>query len=104
MAKKEDTLKYIKTKVWPKTKKEMERGIKETKKMLNKGEKYLKNVSEKGLKQSKKLSLSLKKEKIYYDLGKAVAQTSLTQWSTNKRIDSLLKQIKSLNREIAKIK
>ena len=104
MAKKKDTLKYMVEEVWPKTKKELERGIESTKKILNKSEKYLKKVSERGAVQTTKLSLGLKKEKLYYDLGKTVARISPTKWSENKRIKLLLRQIRSLDSKIAKIR
>ncbi|MCF7907619.1 MAG: hypothetical protein K9L86_01925 [Candidatus Omnitrophica bacterium] len=104
MAKQNDTLKYMKEEVWPKTKKEVERGIKEAKKILNKSEKYLKTVSEKGVKQTKKVSLAIKKEKLYYDLGKTVACVKLENWSSNKKIEAILGEIKALDRKTARIK
>jgi len=104
MAKKKDTLKYVKQDLWPKTKKELEKGMKSTKKILDKGEKYLKSVSEKGLVQTKKLSLNLKKEKLYYDLGKVVAKISCEKWSSNNKIENIVKQIKALDRKISQIK
>jgi len=104
MPKKKDSLKYMVEEVWPKTKKELERGIASTKKILNKSEKYLKKVSDQGVAQTTKLSLGLKKEKLYYDLGKTIARTSPAKWVDNKRIKLLLRQIRSLDSKIAKIK
>lgn len=91
-------------KVWPKTKKELEIGLKNTKELLAKGEKYLKDFSEKSIKNTKKLSLNLKKEKLYYDLGKTIANLSKEAWLEDKCADSLVKEIKNLGREIKKIK
>ncbi|MBU1112293.1 MAG: hypothetical protein KKH93_00255 [Candidatus Omnitrophica bacterium] len=104
MAKKNDGLKEMLDKIWPKTKKELEKGIVEAKKMLGKGEKYLKQVSERGVIKTKKLSLGLKKEKLYYDLGKALAKTQASEWPANRKISSLLGQIKNLDQQIRKIK
>jgi len=91
-------------KLWPKTQREIEKAVKHTKKALKEGEKYLKEFSEKGAKETKKLSLSLKKEKLYYDLGKTVAKTAVNKCQGNKRIAGLKKQIKDLEKEIKNIK
>lgn len=107
MAKKKakgDSLKEVVEKMWPKVKKDLEKGMKNTKKMLIKGEEYLKEVSEKGVEQSKKIALSLRKEKLYYDLGKAVASTSAGKWKESKKIATSLKEIRELDRLIKKIK
>lgn len=104
MAKKKDTLKYVKTEIWPKTKKELEIGIKNTKKLLDKGEKYLKNFSERSAIQAKKISLGLKREKIYYSLGKIVAESKSENLSEDKKINDLIKQIRNLDKQIIKLK
>ncbi len=105
MAKKrKDPLQEFVDKVWPKTKKELEKVAENAKKMLAKGESYLKEVSEKGVEQSKKISLSLKKEKLYYDLGKAVSSCDLAELSSNKKVNGILKNIKKLEISIKKIK
>jgi len=91
-------------KVWPNTKKELERMMKNTKALLDKGEKYFKDVSEKSLNSTKKLSLSLQKEKLYYDLGKAAATVPTAKLSTSKKISSLKSKIVKIEREIKKIK
>ena len=103
-AKKKETLKDVVEKMWPKTKKELEKGMENAKKMLIKGEEYLREVSEKGIKQTTKLSLSIKKEKLYYDLGKAVASTSLCKAAENRKIGKLMKAVKDLEKQIKKIK
>ncbi|MBU1122466.1 MAG: hypothetical protein ABIH71_00795 [Candidatus Omnitrophota bacterium] len=91
-------------KVWPKTKKELEVGLKNTKELIAKGEKYIKEISDKSVKSAKKLSLNLKKEKLYYDLGKSVAMLSAEAWSSDKKINAVVKEIKSLEREVKSIK
>ncbi len=104
MAKKKESLKATFDKLWPQAKKEIDTGVKNAKKMLAKSEKYLKELSEKGAAQTKKLSLSIKREKAYYDLGKAVSAASSTKWRTSRKISSLVKEIKVLDRDIRKIK
>jgi len=104
MVKKKDPLKEVVEKVWPKTKKELEKGMKNAKIMLNKGEKYLKDVSDKGIEKTKKISLSLKREKLYYDLGKVTATTAVDKWGSSKKIQAALKAINDLTRQIKKIK
>jgi hypothetical protein len=91
-------------KVWPKTKKELESALKNTKTMLTKGEAYIKDVSEKGVKNTKKMSLSLKKEKLYYTFGKLAINTPKANWDTNKRMETIIAEVKKLDREIKKIK
>jgi len=107
MAKKivnKDPVKEAIERIWPKTKKELEKAADNAKKMLVKGEEYLKEVSEKGALKTKEISLNLKKEKIYYDLGKVVATCGITKVSTSKKVKALLKQIKDIDAEVKKIK
>ena len=103
MAKK-DIVKETIDNVWPKTKKELEKALKNTRSMLVKGEKYLKTMSDKGIEKTKKLSLTLRKEKLYYDLGKASASISPTKWKGSKKITGLMKEFKDLDVQIKKIK
>jgi len=104
MAKKKESLKEVFDKVWPQAKKEIDKGVKNAKKMLAKSEKYLKELSEKGAAQTKKLSLSIQREKAYYDLGKAVSAVPLTKWKASRKISSLVKEIKGFGQGIGKIK
>ncbi len=90
--------------IWPMAKKEIEKGLENAKKMLAAGEKYLKDLSEKGIEKTKKTSFALKREKLYYDLGKTVASTSPEKYTSNKKISKLAKEIKKLDKEIKKIK
>ena len=86
MVRKSDAFKEIVEKVWPKTKAELEKGIKSAQKILSQGKKYL------------------EKEKLYYNLGKLVAQTEKSQWAENKKIQEVISHIHSLERQIAKTK
>lgn len=100
---KSNAFKEMIEKIWPSTKNELEKIIVNAKKMLDKGEGYLKNVSDKSINQTKKMSLILLKEKLYYDLGKTLSVVSSNRWKTNKKINSLLRKIKSINLEVKKI-
>lgn len=99
-----DKFKDVIDKLWPKTKKELEKAIENTKELINKGEKRLKVVSEKSINHTKKLSLGLKKEKLYYNLGKEAAYLSKSKWANNKKIGELISEIKGIDREIKKLK
>jgi len=103
-AQKPDTFKEVVDKIWPKTKKELEKMAENAKKMLAKGEEHLRDWSEKGIEKTKKLSLSIKREQMYYTLGKISATTPATKWRASKKISSTLKEIKELDRQIKKIK
>lgn len=100
----QEKFKDVIDKIWPKTKRELEKAIENAKKYLAKGEDCLKDASERGIEQTKKLSLSLRREKLYYDLGKAVAVTTMSKWKTNEKISDVIKKIKELNRQIKRIK
>jgi predicted nucleic acid-binding Zn-ribbon protein len=97
-----EKFKEVAEKLWPKTKKELEKAIANTKELLEKGERYIKTLSEKGVDNARKLSFSLKKEKLYYNLGKVASSVPKSKWSKNKRITDLLKEIKLLDKEINK--
>ena len=101
MAKK-DQIKELVEKIWPKTKKELEKAIKNAKDMLAKGEKQLKNLSGKGVERAVKISLGIRKEKLYYELGKSAAGTTVSKWQSSRKINSMLKEIKELDRQIKK--
>jgi hypothetical protein len=101
---KKDKFREVMDRVWPRTKKELEKAGENAKKLLNKGEAYLRDVSERGVEQTKKLSLSIKKEKLYYDLGKTAANSPVSKWPKNKKISLLVKTIKKLDTQIKQIR
>lgn len=103
-ARKKDAFVELMDKVWPKTKKEMDKAIKSTKEALGKGEDYLRKLSERGVKETQKLSLGLQKERLHYDLGKAVAAISTAKWKNDRKIKALLREIKKIDSQIKKIK
>jgi len=90
--------------LWPKTKQELEKAIGNAKGFLDRSEASLKALSEKSAASVKELTLTIKKDKLYFELGKVVAATSTSQWSTNKKIAALLAEIKRIEREIRKAK
>ncbi|MFH1503834.1 MAG: hypothetical protein ABIH08_00365 [Candidatus Omnitrophota bacterium] len=102
--KKAESFKEVVENMWPKAKKDLEKGMQSTKRMLIKGEEYLKEVSEKGVEQTKKIVLTVKKEKLYYDLGKAIASISTAKWKENKKINDIVKEVKDLSKQIKEIK
>ena len=101
---KKESLKEVVDRLWPKTKQELEKAVENTKKLIGKGEEYVKVMSEKSAEQTKKLSLSFKRERLYYTLGKAVAKTAQGKWSMSKKINRMVKEIKDTDKEIKKIK
>jgi predicted nucleic acid-binding Zn-ribbon protein len=101
---KKDFFHELKEKHWPKAKKELEKGIDNAKKMLSAGEKHVRQFSEKGVEKTRKITLQVKKERLIYDLGKALSATAKNRWSTNKKIQGLQKEIKELEKKIKKIK
>ena len=89
---------------WPQAKVELEKGLVTAKKLLAEGEKHLKDFTEKSAKNARKLSLSVLKEKLYYDLGKLTAGLARDKWVKNPKISGLIQKIKKLAAEIKKIK
>jgi hypothetical protein len=86
--------------LWPKTKKEWEATLEKTKKLIAQGEEHLKTFSEQSVRKTRQISLSLKREKLYYELGKLVAHTAPVKWKMTKKISAFLAEIRLLGREI----
>lgn len=102
--KKSDVIRKTVDKIWPSTKKELEKAGKGARILLTKGEKYLREVSVKGVKQTKKVTLGLQKEKLYYTLGKIVSNIDSEKWTTSKKIIDCRNEIRKLERKIRSIK
>ena len=98
-----DDLKKTIDNLWPKTKKELEKAVKNTKEVIAKGESYIKTMSSKSIDKTRKISLSVKREKLYYTLGKDIVKTPKSKWVTDKKITELVRNIKALSKEIKKI-
>ena len=90
--------------VWPKARKELEKIAKETKVLINKGEKEMVKITDKSVRGIKSVELQLKKEKLYYDLGKLIAQKSPKSWSETKKATDIVKEIKGIGRKIDTLK
>jgi len=86
-------------KIWPKTRKELEKVVHSAKTAIDKGEKYIETLSQKGIKNAKKIAISFKKEKLYYELGKTIAATQKSKWHESTTIEALTTEIKNLERE-----
>lgn len=91
-------------KMWPVTKKELEKAIENAKDLISKGEDSLKVMSDKSMATMKQVALSLKKEQVCFELGKTVAATAPAKWKTSKKIADFLKEIKKIDQEIKKLK
>jgi len=91
-------------KMWPVTKKELEKAIDNAKDLLSKGEESLKTMSDKSVATMKQVTLSLKREQVCFELGRAVAATPIAKWKTSKKIAGFLKEIKTIDQGIKKIK
>ncbi len=91
-------------KIWKPVKKDLDRILKETTSLAKKGESYFKDISEKSKKKLELLSLSLKKEKLYYQLGKVVFSLPRDRWREAKKVDELISQIRKINHLLKKKK
>lgn len=87
-------------KLWESTKKDLEKALKDTNNLVKKGEGYIKDVSEKGKEKLEAMRLTLKKEKLYYELGKTVSSLPKSRWVKNKKVGKLVEDIKKIHREI----
>ncbi len=99
---KKDPFKEVVDKIWPKAKKELEKDIEAALKLLAKGKGHLKDISDKSIEKTKTLSLGIKKEKLYYKLGKLTANTPKCHWKDTQKINSLVKEIKDIEKSIKK--
>jgi len=90
--------------LWKSVKKDLEKVLKDTTKLIKKGEDYIKDFSEKGKDKLEKLTLSLQREKLYYELGKSISNLPKKRWTENKRIEEIVSKIRRINRQIKKKK
>jgi len=91
-------------KLWKPVKKDLDKILKETTSLAKKGESYLKDISEKGKENLELLSLFLKKEKLYYQLGKVISTLPRNRWKEDKRVNEIVSQIKKINHILKKKK
>lgn len=90
-------------KVWPRTKVELEKAARTTKLLIDRGEVEVRKVSKQGFREVKKLSLTLKKDALYFRLGKSVATTAAEEWGTNRKIHGLLREIKVVEKNLKSV-
>ena len=90
--------------MWPKAKKELEKGIKETRSLIEKGEKQVAGMTETGIQNMKAFSMELRREKLFYELGKLAAKVSPDRWKNNAKISKAIAEIKGINRGISSIR
>lgn len=88
--------------LWKIVKKDLDKGLKDTTTFAKKGEVYLKDVSEKGKEKVEALAFSLKREKLYYELGKVLSALPKSKWARSKKIGDITLKIKDLTRQIKK--
>ncbi|MBN2121354.1 MAG: hypothetical protein JW734_09920 [Candidatus Omnitrophica bacterium] len=100
MTKSKKTLQANLQKLWKASKKEFDHLTKETSKLLKKGEKHLQEVTHKSQEKMELINATLRREKLYYELGKAVGSLPKVKWSANKKASSTANEISKLNKKI----
>jgi len=75
--------------LWKLSKKDLERILKDTSRLAKKGEDYIREMSKKGEKNLEVMLLNLQKERLYYELGKSLANLSKNKWSSSKKAEAL---------------
>ena len=90
--------------LWKLSKKDLERILKDTSRLAKKGEDYIREMSKKGEKNLEVMLLNLQKERLYYELGKSLANLSKNKWSSSKKAEALLIKIRKTSRRISKLK
>ncbi len=98
-----EQLKKTISKLWENSLKEYDKMTKEGSKLLKKGEKNLRTASHTSKQRLEVVNLTVKREKLYYQLGKTTSKQPKSRWQKSTKIESLLKQIKKLDREIKKL-
>ncbi|MDP8216864.1 MAG: hypothetical protein P9L98_06100 [Candidatus Kaelpia imicola] len=98
--KKKKDLKDAMVDIWKCTRSELEIVMDETSKLIKKGEKHVKSFSDKSKERLELISAKLRRENLYYHLGKTVSSTAKLKWKDSKKIDKLRSEISKLSREI----
>ncbi|MDD5613735.1 MAG: hypothetical protein PHQ54_01530 [Candidatus Omnitrophica bacterium] len=100
MAENKEKLKGRVLDLWGKTKKDLENVLAESVKLIKKGEGHIKDFSEKGKIKIEIMNLKLKRENLYYKLGKTVASTVKNKWSASSKIEKLRLDIIKATKDI----
>ncbi|RKY31480.1 MAG: hypothetical protein DRP74_04800 [Candidatus Omnitrophota bacterium] len=87
--------------LWKSGKKDINRILEDTSLLIKDGEKHLKKVTKKTERNIEKLVLSLKRKKLYYELGESIAKSG---GKKSKKTSKLMSQIKNIGNSIKKIR
>ena len=90
-------------KLWPQTKKQLEKMAADAKKLAQHSEKQLVQFSEKSKLQFELTVLQFKREQLFYRIGKAASKV-IKKIKQNKGLSQLSKELDSLSRQIAACK
>lgn len=89
--------------LWKKVKDDFDGLLKDSSVLIKKGEGFLKDVSQKGQTELEIVSLSLQREKLYYELGKIEGSIPKKRNAAKKKAAALAK-IKKIDERIRKLK
>ncbi|MBU3958645.1 MAG: hypothetical protein KKH29_06250 [Candidatus Omnitrophica bacterium] len=87
-------------KLWKTGKKDFSKIMKDTSVLVKKGEAQIKEVSRDAEKNLEVIVLSLRREKLYYELGKTLSNVSQGNWASSKKAIDLFIKVKDINRKI----
>lgn len=90
--------------LWKITQKDLGKVLKGAERLVKKGETYIKDKSEKGKKELEKITLILQREKLYYELGKTIANRPKRKGPYAKKTRGILDKIKDIKLKIKKLK
>ncbi|MBL7131839.1 MAG: hypothetical protein ISS45_10660 [Candidatus Omnitrophica bacterium] len=90
--------------LWQSAKKDLDKILRDAVDLVKKGEHYIKDKSEEGKIALEIATLTLQREKSYYELGKALVKFPKSKWGNSQKLANLLKSIKSANLKIKKKK
>ena len=87
-------------KFWPQAEKSMAQLNKDTQKFMKETEKNLTTTYKKTKKTTEEIVFKAQREKLYYDLGRAVLPVLSAEQLSHKRIAPTVREIRKLNRKI----
>ena len=90
--------------LWKVGKKDLDKIIKDTSSLVKKGEAHIKEISKKAEENLEAMTLTIQREKMYYDLGKSLSALAKKNWAKSKKIDGLIINIKKTSQKIKKTK
>jgi len=89
--------------LWKNSVTEYGKMTKEAQKLLKKGEKNWQQISQKSQDRLEAVNLSIKKEKLCYQMGKTLSRLPKNLWTKTKKVDAMVKEIKGLTKKIKKL-